>query len=43
MISCRSDGGDQVCDPFELVALGVQAQGTGAGDDMPSAGGDVVP
>ncbi|MEV8596091.1 hypothetical protein [Streptomyces sp. NPDC052012] len=41
MIRCRLDGGDQVCDPFELVVLGVQVQGTEAGDDVPSTGGDV--
>ncbi|MFD3590471.1 hypothetical protein [Streptomyces sp. NPDC058683] len=42
MIRCCLDGRDQVCGPFELVALGVQVQGSEAYDDVPDAGGDVL-
>ena len=41
MIRCRPDRGDQVRDPFELVALGAQAHGSEAHNDVPSAGSDV--
>ncbi|MFJ9153488.1 hypothetical protein ACIRP7_36860 [Streptomyces sp. NPDC102270] len=41
MIRCRLGGGDQVCSPFELVALGAKVQGAETYDDVPNAGGDI--
>lgn len=38
----RPDGRDQVCGAFELVAPGVQVQGTEPDDEVPDAGGDVL-